>query len=190
MGDDKGLVEKFLNGMYGGRTSSRRKFMVPEKGVDLDVMREDEVGKTPFFEEKVSRKSIVSGLHFISRSLVLLTSAQELAFYTDAFHRNNLAGPMNWYRTRRVNYEDELKLPEAQKNHISQPVLFIQAAKDDVLIPAMSVGMERVIPKLTRAEVPTGHWALWQAPAQVNEIVGKWLGGLDLSDGEGGKSKL
>ena len=190
MGDDKGLVEKFLNGMYGGRTSSRRKFMVPEKGVDLDVMREDEVGKTPFFEEKVSRKSIVSGLHFISRSLVLLTSAQELAFYTDAFHRNNLAGPMNWYRTRRVNYEDELKLPEAQKNHIAQPVLFIQAAKDDVLIPAMSVGMERVIPKLTRAEVPTGHWALWQAPAQVNEIVGKWLGGLELGDGEGGKSKL
>jgi len=47
-------VEKFLNGMYGGRTSSRRKFMVPEKGVDLDVMRSDEVGKTPFFEEKVS----------------------------------------------------------------------------------------------------------------------------------------
>ncbi|GAB7327954.1 hypothetical protein MBLNU13_g11720t1 [Cladosporium sp. NU13] len=166
MGDDRGLVEKFLNGMYGGRTSSRRKFMVPEKGVDLDVLRGDEIGKTPFFEEK------------------------ELAFYTDAFYRNNLAGPMNWYRTRRVNYEDELKLPEAQKNHIAQPVLFIQAAKDDVLVPAMSVGMERVIPDLTRAEVPTGHWALWQAPGQVNEIVGKWLGGLDLSDGEGGKSKL
>ena len=27
--------------------------MVPEKGVDLDVMRSDEVGKTPFLEEKV-----------------------------------------------------------------------------------------------------------------------------------------
>ena len=54
IGEDRGLVEKFLNGMYGGRTSSRRKFMVPEKGVDLDVMRSDEVGKTPFFEEKVS----------------------------------------------------------------------------------------------------------------------------------------
>lgn len=116
--------------------------------------------------------------------------SQELTFYTDSFLANNLAGPMNWYRTRRVNYEHELKLPEAQKNHITQPVLFIQALKDDVLIPAMSAGMERVIPKLTRAEVPTGHWALWQAPGQVNEIVGKWLGGLDLGDGEGGKSKL
>ena len=97
---------------------------------------------------------------------------------------------MNWYRTRRVNYEDELKLPEAQKNHIAQPVLFIQALKDDVLVPAMSVGMERVCPRLTRAEVPTGHWALWQAPGRVNEIVGEWLGGLEGDGGEGEKSRL
>lgn len=97
---------------------------------------------------------------------------------------------MNWYRTRRINYEDELALPEAQKNHIAQPVLFVQALKDDVLVPAMSAGMERVIPKLTRAEVPTGHWALWQAPAQVNEIVGRWLSGLGLRSGEVGGSKL
>jgi soluble epoxide hydrolase/lipid-phosphate phosphatase len=97
---------------------------------------------------------------------------------------------MNWYRTRRVNYEDELELPDARKNHIAQPVLFVQALKDDVLIPAMSVGMERVIPKLTRAEVSTGHWALWQAPAQVNGIVGKWLSGLNLNGGEGKSSRL
>jgi len=53
IGGDRGKVEKFLNGMYGGRASSRRKFMVPEKGVDLDVLRGDEVGKTPFFDEQV-----------------------------------------------------------------------------------------------------------------------------------------
>lgn len=54
VGEDKALVEKFLNGMYGGRTSSRRKFMVPESGVDLGIMGEDVVGKTPLFEEEVS----------------------------------------------------------------------------------------------------------------------------------------
>ena len=132
---------------------------------------------------EISLISLVSSACFTN-------AGQELAFYTDAFLRNNLAGPMNWYRTRRVNYEDELELPEAQRNHIAQPVLFIQALKDDVLVPAMSAGMERVIPKLTRAEVPTGHWALWQAPAQVNEIVGKWLKGLDLEEGQGRSSKL
>ena len=60
IGRDRGLVEKFLNGMYGGRTSSRRKFMVPERGVDLDVMKNDEVGKTPFFEDEVSEDPFLS----------------------------------------------------------------------------------------------------------------------------------
>lgn len=91
---------------------------------------------------------------------------------------------MNWYRTRRANYEDELEMPEAQRNRIEQPVLFVQALKDNVLVPAMSKGMENVIPKLTRAEVPTGHWALWQAPQQVNEIVGRWLEGLSSGGGK------
>ena len=108
--------------------------------------------------------------------------------YTTSFHTNNLSGPMNWYRTRRVNYEDETSLPSATRNHLAQPVLFVQALRDDILIPAMSAGMERVMPKLTRAEVPTGHWALWQAPGQVNEIIGKWLGGLNLAEaGRGSK---
>jgi len=109
--------------------------------------------------------------------------------YVTSFHTNNLSGPMNWYRTRRINYEDELSLPSATKNHLPQPVLFVQALKDDILIPAMSAGMEKMIPKLSRAEVPTGHWALWQAPGQVNEIIGKWLAGLDLAEGGRG-SKL
>ena len=55
IGGDRGRVERFLNGMYGGRTSGRRKFMVPEKGVDLELLRgEEEVGRSPFFEEEVS----------------------------------------------------------------------------------------------------------------------------------------
>ena len=98
---------------------------------------------------------------------------------------------MNWYRTRRVNYEDELSLPPAQRNHLPQPVLLVQALNDNVLVPAMSAGMERVIPNLTRAEVKTGHWALWQAPGRVNEIAGGWLGGLALDSGEvGGRGSV
>jgi soluble epoxide hydrolase/lipid-phosphate phosphatase len=53
IGDDRELVAKFLRGMYGGRTSSRRKFMTPENGINLDVMKDDEVGKTPFFDDEV-----------------------------------------------------------------------------------------------------------------------------------------
>ena len=54
IGDDRELVAKFLRGMYGGRTSSRRKFMTPEKGINLDVLKNDEIGKTSYFNEEVS----------------------------------------------------------------------------------------------------------------------------------------
>jgi hypothetical protein len=72
IGGDRAKVEKFLNGMYGGRTSSRRKFMVPEKGVDLDVLENDQVGKTPFFEERVSTYCF-SALHCSVVVFFLLT---------------------------------------------------------------------------------------------------------------------
>lgn len=97
---------------------------------------------------------------------------------------------MNWYRTRRANFEDELAIPEATRNRLEQPVLFVQALRDDILIPAMSNGMESMIPNLTRGEVPTGHWALWQAPEKVNGIVGGWLEGLGEGRGRAGGSRL
>ena len=50
----------------------------------------------------------------------------------------------------------------------------------------MSEGMERLIPNLTRREVKTGHWALWEAPDKVNGFVGEWLGKVD----RGERSKL
>lgn len=39
----------------------------------------------------------------------------------------------------------------------------------------MSAGMERHIPRLTRREVPAGHWALWQTAAQVNGHLREWF---------------
>lgn len=48
------LVGKFLRGMYGGRTERGRPFMTPERGVDLGVLREGEVGGSPLLDESVS----------------------------------------------------------------------------------------------------------------------------------------
>ncbi|KAH9823658.1 hypothetical protein Tdes44962_MAKER04620, partial [Teratosphaeria destructans] len=102
----------------------------------------------------------------------------ELEFYVDAFARNGLEGPCNWYRTRRINFEDELRMPAEDRQGLRQPVLFVQARRDEILIPAMSRGMEERIPRLTRAEVDAGHWVLWQRPGEVNELIGAWLEGV------------
>lgn len=70
---------------------------------------------------------------------------------------------------------------------VTQPVLFIQGKYDAVLKPSMSVGMEKYIPKLTRAEVKAGHWALWQKAADVNALVKAWLETEVLGGGQSSK---
>ena len=111
---------------------------------------------------------------------------------------------VNWYRNREVNFKDELQyvppsLPfppilvslhriNSLNRHrltnktINVPVLFIQGTRDEALPPSMSKGMEGLIPNLTRREVKTGHWALWEAPEKVNEFVGEWLGKFDRGE--------
>ena len=104
---------------------------------------------------------------------------------------------VNWYRNREVNFKDELEYvsppPSLPPNNlpnrsrltnktINVPVLFIQATKDDALPPSLSEGMEGLIPNLTRREVKTGHWALWEAPEKINEFVGEWLGKVDRGE--------
>lgn len=109
---------------------------------------------------------------------------------------------VNWYRNREVNFKDELQyvlpsllfpsltfplynLPNRHRltnKIINVPVLFIQATKDDALPPSLSEGMEGLIPNLTRKEVKTGHWALWEAPEKINEFVGEWLGKVDRGE--------
>ncbi|WPH02972.1 Hypothetical protein R9X50_00584400 [Acrodontium crateriforme] len=160
-------IRKWLTGLYGGKPSGGRVIMTPEKGVDLSIVEDDsEIGMSP------------------------LLNQEELDYYVAEWSRNGVHGPCNWYRTRRVNYEEELELPENCKNgssnQITQPVLFIQCLDDHILIPKLSAGMESQIPHLSRGEVKTAHWALWQDPENVNRIVKAWFEGVVF----GGKTKM
>ena len=66
-----------------------------------------------------------------------------------------------------------------QRATIDVPVLFIQAVNDHALPPTMSEGMERFIPNMTRGSLETTHWALWEKPQQVNDMIESWLGSID-----------
>ncbi len=62
-----------------------------------------------------------------------------------------------------------------KKRTIDIPVLFIAATKDEALPPSMSRAMDEYIPNLTRKSVDTRHWALWERPDEVNQIIREWL---------------
>ena len=62
------------------------------------------------------------------------------------------------------------------KEHTLQmPTLFIAASGDAALPPSLSEGMDEHIPKLARRQVDTTHWALIEAPKQVNDYIWQWL---------------
>ncbi|KAJ5200618.1 hypothetical protein N7491_008576 [Penicillium cf. griseofulvum] len=154
----KDEIRQFLLALYGGRTEAGEFGFDAHKGVLVDKL-----GKL-----KISK----------------LLSEEELEFYTNEFARSGVHGPLNWYRTRDVNYEDELAILDRV---IQVPTLFIQGLRDQALPPHLGKYMAKQVPRLTLKQVDTGHWALWEKPGEVNEIIGSWLKDQSSADGRTGK---
>lgn len=78
-------IRNFLNGLYGGRTTDGPRGVAwnAERGVDLSVL--PRMGKTK------------------------LLSDDEMEYYVREYARHGIHGPLNWYRTRELNYVDELR---------------------------------------------------------------------------------
>jgi len=142
----KEQIRQFLNGMYGGRGPKGETTFTPEKGILFENL--SKVGKTP------------------------LMSKKEMDYYVDQYSRTGLHGPLNWYRTRQVNWEEEREL---SKLTIDIPTLFVQASKDSVLKPEMSAGMDKYLPNLTRREIVAQHWVLWERSEAANGILKEWF---------------
>ncbi|CEL08801.1 hypothetical protein ASPCAL11946 [Aspergillus calidoustus] len=138
--------KQFLITLYGGRTEKREFAFDVHKGVDLELLRR------------------------VRPSWLL--NDDELEYYAWEFARHGLRGPLNWYRTRKINYDDELALSSGT---IKVPVLFIQALKDEALPPHLGKGMAKHLPQLQIKHVDASHWALWERPKEVNEILDVWV---------------
>lgn len=160
--------------MYGGKSLDGEQAFDPAKGIRLQ------------------------GLEAHTKTSLL--TEEELEYYASEFSRTGMHGPLNWYRTREVNWEDEWatffqsgRVSEAPK--LEQEVLFVVASRDGALKPELAKhmleGAEGVVPSLRRREVQAGHWALWERPEEVNGIVREWVEEIVFKEKAGGKaSKL
>ncbi|MCJ1451175.1 hypothetical protein MMC28_001510 [Mycoblastus sanguinarius] len=146
----KEQVKTFLNALYGGKG--------PNGEIGFDVRK----GALFYNLPKLKNTSLMS--------------EEMLDFYAEQYARKGMHGTLNWYRNREQNFQDELRL---DKKIIDIPVLFIQATNDAALPPAMSEGMERYVPNMTRRSVATGHWAQWEEPELVNGMIKEWLEKVD-----------
>ncbi|GJN92183.1 hypothetical protein Rhopal_005213-T1 [Rhodotorula paludigena] len=112
----------------------------------------------------------------------------EYLYYLGTFKKHGLHAPLNWYRTRRVNYfeEQESGLSHSFPAHI--PALLLPAENDPALPPGMAKSQGKYFPGGNlRVEVIKGadHWLLQDGQCRnlvtdklvafVDEVLsGKW----------------
>lgn len=147
-------IRALLNAMFGGQGPNGEVGFRVGQGVLFDSL--DGLGPSP------------------------LLSPAELDFYADEYARQaapEMRGPLNWYRTRRLNFEadEELAAAPGGQGKVKVPSLFIAASRDAALPPALSQSMDEQFEDLTKAEVDASHWALVEKADEVNSIVSEWL---------------
>ena len=105
-----------------------------------------------------------------------LTEA-DLDFYTGEFERTGFRGGLNRYRNMDRDWEE---LPQLADKKIEQPALFIAGERDPVVRFTSLDGMKKHVVDLRILETlpGCGHWTQQERPAEVNEKLIEFLGGL------------
>ena len=110
----------------------------------------------------------------------------DVDFYAGEFARGGFRGPLNWYRNIDRNWE--LTAPWAGAR-ITQPAFYMIGEDDPV---KLFKGMDRLIPNLEtvlpglreKHVLPgCGHWIQREKAGEVNEVMLRFLGGLDDAPG-------
>ena len=95
----------------------------------------------------------------------------DLAAYARAYAASGHRTPTHVYRNIDRNWREA----EGADLTIRCPALMVTAARDVLLPPEASDGMETRCLDLARAEVECGHWAMWEAPEAVTAALLGWL---------------
>lgn len=150
IGSDPAKIRGLLTGLYGARGPNGEDVFTTDHGVHFENL--GKMGECP------------------------LLDSEEVDFYVAQYARNGMRGPLNWYRTRKHNYEEELALlKDGEAPRLGMPALIVVAEKDPALPPRMSEGMEAHFENLSRATVGGTHWALWDSTEDVNAAIGKFV---------------
>ncbi len=111
-----------------------------------------------------------------SKAMPWLTET-DLDFYTGEFERTGFRGGLNRYRNMDRDWEE---LPQLGDKKIAQPALFIAGECDPVVRFTSVDAMKELVPNMrVMAMLPgCGHWTQQERPAEVNEKLIEFLGGL------------
>ncbi|KAI0003943.1 Alpha/Beta hydrolase protein [Xylariaceae sp. FL0662B] len=149
----------FLNAMYGGLTPEGLPGFDPWVGLIADRLLK--VGPSP------------------------LVAPEMMNYYVREFSRNGLHGPMNWYRTRSINGQEELALAkQADAFKFQIPAMLVMAGQDGALTPDLADGQEQYFKAGLKKEVieDASHWILIHCPNETNRFIGEFVTRVLSSD--------
>ncbi|KAJ3251856.1 hypothetical protein HK103_002033 [Boothiomyces macroporosus] len=91
----------------------------------------------------------------------------DMSYHKRVYAEKGFHGPLNWYRTRRANWEKE----QEGLGPVKSKCLFVIAENDPYLVPAMAKKMKKHVPHCAITSVKAGHWVMIEVPDQISEII-------------------
>ncbi|KAI8138010.1 Alpha/Beta hydrolase protein [Fennellomyces sp. T-0311] len=113
---------------------------------------------------------LVQGRPEVQRSDAI--SQKVIDYYVAMYKKAGAGGSLQLYKRRKYSYEDCKDLNPM----ITKPALMVTADLDKALPPSMARGILKHVPNAEIYNVKdSGHWVLWEKPAECNAILDKWL---------------
>ncbi|KAH8985432.1 alpha/beta-hydrolase [Lactarius hatsudake] len=167
-------------GLFSIPFPSPLKKYIPLEGI---VERVPNYAYQLYFASPESTKEIEANLERFLRAIYEIEVHEksiELRYVSSQMRDMN--GPLSYYRTTKVRFEEEQAAQLPDRPPANLPVLHIWGAKDLSATPSSLAKMRVLIPKLEEKELKNeGHWIMVQAKDEVTRGVLDWLGNLKLA---------
>ncbi|KAG0320740.1 hypothetical protein BGZ99_004337 [Dissophora globulifera] len=99
---------------------------------------------------------------------------EDLDYMLEQYRIHGFRGPLNYYKTTRINYDDEIGL----RNTIDLPCWIVVAENDPYLRPRMARKMKNFMPQLKMTTIVSGHFLMTEKPDEVNALLKQCLDDL------------
>lgn len=112
-----------------------------------------------------------------------LLNEKEIAYYLSNYERG-MIGPLSYYRTTQIRFEEELAASLPSKSRITVPVIFIGGTHDKTCPQSAIESQRALIDKIIVVMLQgKGHWLMLEAAETVTNEILFWLKGLGMVPG-------
>ncbi|RIA83416.1 Alpha/Beta hydrolase protein [Glomus cerebriforme] len=97
---------------------------------------------------------------------------KELDYYVSQYKARGFHGGLNYYKTRKVNFQDE----KGARKQIHHPALMVTLGGDTFIPPSMTRNMHKYCKDLTIKIIPdSSHWVMFENAQKLHEIIEPFL---------------